>query len=42
LQTWIAKLDCRLLVVEASAAERVADRLRELSELMSCDPVFAR
>ena len=42
LHNRISELDCRLLVVEASAAEDGADRLRELSQRISCDLLFVQ
>jgi hypothetical protein len=42
LQTRIAELDCRLLVVEASTVEGGLDWLRELSERISCDLLFVQ
>lgn len=42
LHNRISELDCRLLVVEASAAESGADGLRELSQRISCDLLFVQ
>jgi nucleotide-binding universal stress UspA family protein len=42
LHNRISELDCRLLVVEASAAKGSTDGLRELSQRLSCDLLFVQ